>query len=150
MQDSCIRWCGLGSYLHAFWLKIWAAVTQPKDLNAIQHSQLCLAMHKEMPFVPHMCVLWLSNEKCYNKAMIQQCNPTLTAVFRAAYIRQPTFLYLSYVTMFSEILNEVHVLICLVKYFLLNTHSMKIQESTFYLTGKPHHHTLFFFKSDIF
>jgi len=34
--------------------------------------------------------------------------------------------------MFSEILKEVHVLICLVKYFLLlNTHSTKIQESTF-------------------
>jgi len=33
--------------------------------------------------------------------------------------------------MFSEILNEVHVLICLVKYFILNTHSMKIKESTF-------------------
>jgi len=74
----------------------------------------------------------------------------LTAVFRASHIRQPTILYFSYVTMFSEILNEVHVLICLVKYFLLNTHSMKIQESTFYLTGKPRHHALLFFKSDKF
>jgi hypothetical protein len=131
MQVSCIQWCGLGSYLHGFWLKIWAAVTQPQDPNAIQHSQLCLAMHTEMPFVPHLCVLWLSNEKSYNKAMKQRCNPSLTAVFRAAYIWQPTFLYLSNVTMFSEFLNEVHVLICPVKYFLLNTHSLKIQESTY-------------------
>lgn len=55
----------------------------------------------------------------------------LTAVFGAAHTQQSTLLYLSYVTMFSEILKEVHVLICLVKHFLPNTHSMKIQDSTF-------------------